>query len=276
MGRQIDALRKDRPPVIIGNPGRLLQIARTGRLHLNAVEALVLDEGDRLTTNELFADTAELVSLVKGSRQTAACSATLPPKSRERLLPMMGGSPRILAGESGEVLRHAIEHWALFSEERRKIGVLRSFLAAAAPRKALIFTARPWQVGNIVSQLQYHHLAAGALHGGMDKQARKRALEDFRQDRIHVLVTSDLAARGLDISGVTHIIALDVPESGDAYIHRSGRTGRAGNRGLMVTIGDEKELRRLAKLEKKLGIVIYPKELFHGRIMAPPREADEK
>jgi superfamily II DNA/RNA helicase len=270
MGRQIDTLRKDKPQVIIGNPGRLLQLARTGKLRLNAVEALVLDEGDRLTANELFADTAGLVSLVKGKRQTVACSATLPPKSRERLLPMMGDTPRILAGETAEVLRLAIEHWALFSEERHKIAALRSFLAATAPGKALVFTARPWQVGNIVSQLQYHHLAAGALHGSMDKQLRKQALEDFRRDRTRVLVTSDLAARGLDISGVTHIIALDVPESGDAYIHRSGRTGRAGNRGIMLTIGDEGELRRLAKLEKKLGIVIYPKELYRGRIAAPP------
>jgi superfamily II DNA/RNA helicase len=104
----------------------------------------------------------------------------------------------------------------------------------------------------------------------MDKQARKQALEDFRRGRTSVLVTRDLAARGLDISGVTHIVALDVPENGDPYIHRAGRTGRAGNRGYMVTIGDEEELRRLARLEKKLGIVIYPKELYKGKVIAPP------
>jgi superfamily II DNA/RNA helicase len=269
MGRQIDALKKDKPQVIIGNPGRLLQLARMGKLRLRAVEALVLDEGDRLTADELFAGTRELVSLVNPKRQTIACSATVSAGSRERLVPMMGGSPRIIAAEDGEVLRGAIEHWALFSEERRKVSILRSFLAAASPLKALVFTARPWQVGNIVSQLQYRRLAAGALHGDMDKKARKQALEDFRRGRTDILVTSDLAARGLDISGVTHIIALDVPETGDPYIHRAGRTGRAGNRGVMVTIGDEEDLQRLAKLEKKLGIVIYPKELYGGKIAAP-------
>jgi superfamily II DNA/RNA helicase len=275
MSRQIDALKKDKPQVVIGNPGRLLQLARLGKLRLKAVEALVLDEGDRLTADELFAETGELVSLVSSGRQTIACSATLPPKSRERLLPMMGDNPCILASENSEVLRGAIEHWALFSEERGKISVLRSFLSAIASAKVLVFTARSWQVGNIMSQLQFHHLAAGALHGDMDKKLRKQALEDFRRDRIRILVTSDLAARGLDISGVTHIVALDVPETGDAYIHRSGRTARAGKRGVMVTIGNEAELRLLAKLEKKLGIVIYPKVLYGGKIMAPPEEEGE-
>jgi superfamily II DNA/RNA helicase len=275
MSRQIDALRKDKPQGIIGNPGRILQLARMGKLRLKAVEVLILDEGDRLTADELFAETAEIVSLMQSRRQTVACSATLPLKSRERLLPMMGDSPCVLASENSEVLRGAIEHWAFFSEERRKIAVLRAILTAAAPVKALVFTARPWQVGNIVSQFQYRHLAAGALHGDMDKKLRKQALEDFRRDRTHILVTSDLAARGLDINGITHIIAMDVPETGDAYIHRSGRTGRAGKRGVMVTIGDEAELRRLAMLEKKLGIVIYPKVLYAGKIMAPPEENRE-
>jgi superfamily II DNA/RNA helicase len=283
MGRQIDALRKDKPQVIIGNPGRLLQLARMGKLRLKAVEALVLDEGDRLTADELFAGTGELASLVNPNRQTIACSATLPPRSRERLIPLMNGgrdgdtgsTPRIITAGDGEALRDAIEHWALFSEERRKISVLRSFLAAVSPRKVLVFTARPWQVGNIVSQLRYRRLAAGALHGDMDKKARKQALEDFRRGRTDILVTSDLAARGLDIHGITHIIALDTGETADPYIHRAGRTGRAGNRGVMVTIGDEEELRHLAKLEKKLGIVIYPKELHGGKIVAPSGGKEE-
>jgi superfamily II DNA/RNA helicase len=283
MGRQIDTLKKDKPQVIIGNPGRLLQLVRMGKLRFRVVDALVLDEGDRLTADELFDGTRELVSMVNPERQTIACSATLPLLSQKRLIPLMGGEdgskggrPRIISVGDREVLRGAIEHWALFSEERRKISVLRSFLAAISPGKALVFTARPWQVENIVSQLQYRRLAVGALHGDMDKKARKQALEDFRRGRTDILVTSDLAARGLDIHGVTHIIALDVCETADPYIHRAGRTGRSGNRGVMVTIGDEEELRRLAKLEKKVGIVIYPKVLYRGKIMAPSGDRSEE
>jgi superfamily II DNA/RNA helicase len=109
----------------------------------------------------------------------------------------------------------------------------------------------------------------------MDKQERKRALDDFRSGAVRFLVTSDLAARGLDIPGVSHVISLDVSEDRDIYIHRSGRTARAGKRGVMVTIGNETELRRLAALEKKLGITIYPKVLYGGKIAAPEPEEDE-
>ncbi|GHV82202.1 DEAD/DEAH box helicase [Spirochaetia bacterium] len=288
MGRQIDGLKKDKPQVIIGNPGRLLQLGRMGKLRLARLRFLVLDEGDRLVADELFEETSELIRLIpaKGAagitalginapdtrvreHLTAVCSATLPPKSRDRLLPFLGSSPVTEEHDGHEVIRDRILHWAIFSEGRRKISTLRSFLAAARPRKALVFTARGGDVGNIVSQLQYHHLAASGLYGDMDKKTRKQALDDFRRDRLQILVTSDLAARGLDIAGISHIIALDVPNDSEAYIHRAGRTARAGNRGIVVTIGGEDEMRRLAALEKKLGIVVYPKELYNGKIAAP-------
>jgi superfamily II DNA/RNA helicase len=277
MGRQIDGLKKDKPQVIIGNPGRLLQLGRMGKLHPARLRFLVLDEGDRLVADELFEETRTLIGLIPAGHEhlTAACSATLPPKSRERILPFLGSSPVTEEHDGRAVIRDRIIHWAIFSEARRKTGTLRSFLAAAKPRKALIFTARGGDVGNIVSQLQYHHLAASGLFGDMDKKNRKQALDDFRRDRLQILVTSDLAARGLDITGVSHIIALDVPRDGEAYIHRAGRTARAGNRGVMVTIGDEDEMRRLAALEKKLGIVVYPKELYNGKVIAPEDIGEE-
>jgi superfamily II DNA/RNA helicase len=102
----------------------------------------------------------------------------------------------------------------------------------------------------------------------MDKKKRKEAIDGFRSGKIPVLISSDLAARGLDIPGITHVIALDVP-SDDSYIHRAGRTARAGKRGIMVTIGDGDEMRRLASLEKRLGLTVYPKVLYKGKIAAP-------
>ncbi|MDR0554024.1 MAG: DEAD/DEAH box helicase [Treponema sp.] len=284
--RQIEELKK-RPQVIVGNPGRILQLARMGKLKLGDVRFLVLDEGDRLTADETLEETRAALSFLvsrerRFPRQIASCSATLPSKNRERLLALAaplaapladadnGGGVIILESEDQEILREWIQHWALFSESRRKISALRSFLAAVQPRKALIFLDRGGQVGNIVSQLQYHGIGTGGLYGDMDKKERKRALEDFRRDRIRALVTSDLAARGLDIPEISHVIALDTPHTGDAYIHRAGRTGRAGKKGVMVTIEDEQGLRRLAVLEKKLGIVVYPKILREGRLDSPP------
>jgi superfamily II DNA/RNA helicase len=103
----------------------------------------------------------------------------------------------------------------------------------------------------------------------MDKKNRKQAIDDFRADRVKVLVASDLSARGLDIPGISHIIALDVGTGPEAYIHRAGRTARAGKRGVMVTIGNAEEMRTLARLEKKLGITVYPRELYKGTVVAP-------
>jgi superfamily II DNA/RNA helicase len=103
----------------------------------------------------------------------------------------------------------------------------------------------------------------------MDKKNRKEAIDGFRSGKITMLVSSDLAARGLDIPGITHVIALDVPAEAGPYVHRAGRTGRAGKRGIMITIGDEAEMRRLARLEKRLGIIIYPKVLYRGQVCLP-------
>jgi len=266
MERQIDTLKKEKPQIVVGNPGRLLQLARMGRLRLDAVQALVLDEGDRLVSDEMLEDTTELLRFCSArERQTAACSATVSAKYRERLLPLLGSTAAVI--EAKEKIT-GIEHWAFFSEDRKKISCLRSLLAAAKPKKALVFTARGGDAGNILSQLQFHHFAAGGIWGDMDKKARKAAMDGFRKGSLSVLVASDLACRGLDIPDLSHVIALDVPSDPELYLHRSGRTGRTGKRGIMASIGNEEEMYRLQKIEKKLGIIVYPKELYGGRVLA--------
>ncbi|MDR0568185.1 MAG: DEAD/DEAH box helicase [Spirochaetaceae bacterium] len=269
INRQIQTLKKEKPKVIVGNPARLIQLERMGKLKLNRIRGLVLDEGDRLIADELLEDTLSLVRRVNQSRQTAACSATMSPRSRERLLPLLGGSAAVLETAAQEILRERISHWALFSEGRRKIRTLCSFLAAVRAKKTLVFTGRAGEVGNIVSQLQYHKVSSAGLHGDLDKRVRKQSLDDFRSGRCRVLVASDLGARGLDFADINYVIALDVPADSEAYIHRAGRTARAGKQGVMVTIGDEEELRRFACLEKKLGIIVYPKILHQGQVCSP-------
>jgi superfamily II DNA/RNA helicase len=269
ISRQIETLKKEKPLLVIGNPGRLLQLARMGKLPLRGLKALVFDEGDRLAAKELFEETGIFAGLAREqggpSLRCYACSATMPERAKARLLPFFGPEACTAEEPGWEVLRDSIEHWALFSEERKKTGVLVSFLAAVKPRKALVFIDAGGRIGRVAGLLQNHKVSAGCLYGGMDKKARRGAMDDFRKGRTSVLVTSDLAARGLDIPDLSHIIALDMAGE-EAYIHRAGRTARAGKRGVMVTIGDETELRRLQVLEKKLGIVIYPKALFRGRL----------
>jgi superfamily II DNA/RNA helicase len=250
LSRQIESLKRERPAIIVGNPARLLELESLGKLKLGKVAALVLDEGDRLVSDELREETFALVRRVNPARQSAACSATMSARNRERLLPLVGDF--FLETGEQEILRERITHWAFFSEGQRKIAALCSFLAEARPKKALVFTAWAGLVGKAVFQLQHRGISAGGFYSGMDKKGRKQALDDFRSGALCVLVSTDLAARGLDIFGVTHVICLDVPADGEAYIHRAGRTARAGRHGVMVTFGDGEELRRLEALRKRL------------------------
>jgi superfamily II DNA/RNA helicase len=269
LGRQIEGLKKNKPRAAAGNPARVLQLVRMKKLSLESLRFLVLDEGDRLMAEELYRETRELVSLAGGNSGIIACSATMNEKNRDALFGLEEGPWRIVEENGFAVLQRNIEHWAFFAEDRKKLDLLKSFLTAARPKKALVFTARGGEVGRIVSRLQYRHVAAGGIQGDMDKRARKAAIDGFRKGTTPVLVASDLACRGLDVEGISHVISLDTGDNAEAYLHRAGRTGRAGRRGIMVSIGNEEELRRLQRIEKKLKITVYPKELYGGRIMKP-------
>jgi len=293
LSRQIDNLKKNKPRIIVGNPGRLLLLAKMGKLKLRNLNFLVLDEADRLTAAECREETTALARFITaglkrrtgnreqgtGNREQgasadrrslviAACSATVSAKTGELLHPLLEGA-EFLETDEQEILRDRISHWAIFSDCRRKNQTLVSFLAAAKPKKTLVFTSRSNDAGKAALILQRKKIAATVLTGGMDKKERKEAMDSFRSGKAPVLVSSDLAARGLDIPGISHVIALDVSEDKEAYIHRAGRTGRAGKKGVMVSIGDEVEMRRLAALEKKLGITVYPKELYEGKVCEP-------
>ncbi|MDR1836952.1 MAG: DEAD/DEAH box helicase [Treponema sp.] len=297
--RQIEMLRKSKSDVIIGNPARLLVLAKMGKLRFGGLSCLVLDEADRLVSDELSGETRELCEIIKravrdGSNLTiAACSATMNEKNREKLLSLaifrddknanISRNVEYIESEGNEILRERIEHWAIFSEKRRKIQTLRSLLAAIKAKKsrsrALIFTSRGDEAETVLSHLLYHHVNAAGLFAKSGKKplagtVRKEALDAFRRGEVDALVSTDLAARGLDIPGITHIIALDVPSDSEVYIHRCGRTGRAGKYGVMVTIGNETQMRLLASLEKKLKIRVLPKELYQGRICAPAQVED--
>jgi len=292
LDRQIESLRKEKPDIIVGNPGRLLILAKKRLLRLNNLQSLVLDEADRLVSDEMIDETDELCKIIwscnkkNGSNIVlAACSATINKKYKDKLIDICGNREILFAdSDDNEILREKIEHWAIFSEKRRKDQTLRSLLAALKEKKsrikALVFTSRSDEAVIILSRLQFHNVPSAGLFGKVAKkpfsgQERKAALDSFREGKVDVLVSTDLAARGLDIPGITHVIALDVPSDSEVYIHRCGRTGRAGKRGTMVTIGDETQMRLLALMEKKLKIKVIPKELHYGRIGAPLPIEDE-
>lgn len=291
--RQIEML-KQKPTLLVGGPARILELIRLKKLSVRGIKTVVMDETDRMLSPEMRDILAELLSVILPETQFIACSATLS-KYHASILEKMIPTPRVHADATPqsevkapahrlrlitlppeEVLRRNIAHWALYSEGRDKIETLRRFLVAEKPAKALVFTAIAGQVENIAAQLRYKKVPCSALYAKLDKLERKKNMDDFRAGRTTVLVTSDLAARGLDIPNVTHIIQLDVNENEDFFIHRAGRTARAGKSGINVIFGDERELRNLARIEKKLGIVVYPKVLYGGKVREPEQFDDDE
>lgn len=264
--RQIEVL-KEKPEIIVGNCARLVELIRLKKLKTNDIFAIVFDETDRLVKKEAVAETSELRELMPAGCQIIACTATI---NKQTKIFFADAQDIVLPTE--DILQKRITHWAIYAETRDKIDTLRKFLAAENPSKALVFTSRADQVENIYSKLTYKKVHCACLHAKEDKQKRKAAIDRFRSGKEKILITSDLAARGLDIPDVTHIIQMDLPNDEDFFIHRSGRTARAGKTGINVVIGDEYEMNHYAALEKKLGICVYPKEIRNGKVDSPVLE----
>lgn len=261
--RQVEML-KEKPQVVIGTPARLLELIQLKKLKTAHVFAAVFDEADRLVKKELYNETTSLLRALPPDVQKIACTATVDAQTRKFFADC---EQIILPAE--DVLTKNIEHWAVYAESRDKIETLRKFLLAEKPEKALVFTSRADQVENIRAKLSYKNIECTALHAKTDKQQRKAAIDRFKSGKIKTLITSDLSARGLDIQNITHIIQMDFPADSDFFIHRAGRTARAGKKGINVVIGDEYEMRKYALLEKKLGIKVFPKEVRNGKVSAP-------
>lgn len=276
--RQIEML-KEKPAVVIGTPARLLELFNLKKLKLDNLEALVLDEVDRLISPELRTYTLDFLKAAKKSVQLIASSATIT-KSTQKLIEgtrlradgTLSQQIETLFLPPEDVLRKRITHIALFAERRDKIDTLRKFLQAEKPSKCLVFTSKLDQVENIASKLKFKGIDCASLHAKTDKIERKAAIDKFRNGKIKLLVTSDLASRGLDIQDISHIVQMDLPTNEDFFIHRAGRTARAGKTGINIVIGDEYEMRKYSQLEKKLGITVYPKILYKGHLTTPDAE----
>ena len=267
--RQIEML-KEKPQIIIGTCARLVELIHLKKLKISDLQAVVFDECDRLVKKESFEDTQALQECLPKEVQTIACSATINKASRI----FFAGMDNIIIPKEN-ILKEKITHWAFYAETRDKIDLLRKFINAEKPEKALIFTSRSDQVENIYNKLTYKKIECACLHAKADKVARKAAFDRFRSGKIKILITSDLAARGLDIPDVSHIIQMDLPSDDDFFIHRCGRTARAGKKGINVVIGDAFEMRHFAALEKKLGIIVYPKQIINGKVQKPVIEEEE-
>ena len=250
IARQIDKL-KEKPQLIVGSAGRILELAHKGKLKLGGIRFLVLDEFDRLLDDQNAESTADVVKLLPAERQVAMVSATAPKKARDRASFL--GSPVEIRVEQDAGLA-ACEHYFVTVPFREKIERLRKLTRTLPIKRGLVFINKTFAAEQTLAKLRYEGLRVESLLGRDGKQARQSAIADFKKGTAQLLLSTDLAARGLDIPQIDYVINLDLPESAQVYQHRAGRTARAGATGAVITLIDLKEAYKLEQLERKLGI----------------------
>jgi len=273
LDRQIDKLKK-KPHIVVGSPGRIRELITMGKLKTHAVGVVVIDEADRLLIEEGLPTIRAILSAAPRGRQLIFASATEQPESAEAIATLAPSLVMLQAGAAP--VNENIEHLYLVCEARDKPEVLRKLWHALQPERAMVFVHRNETAENVAAKLAHHKIPVADLHAAFDKQERKRAMDEFRSAQVRVLIASDVAARGLDIKGVTHIFNLDVPTQSKAYLHRVGRTARAGARGQAVTLMTRDEVRLVRRYEDELGIVMHQVRLREGRVIAAERPATKR
>ena len=244
IARQIDKL-KEKPQLVVGSAGRILELARKGKLKLTGVRFLLLDDQNDMMT-------ADVVKLLPQDRQALMFSATDPKKERERAS-FLGHPERIEIEQSAEEIA-ACHHYFVTVPFREKIERVRKLTRSLPIERGLVFINRTFAAEQTLAKLRYEGIRAESLLGKDAKQSRQSAIAAIKGGRAQLLLSTDLAARGLDIPAVDYVINLDFPESAQVYQHRAGRTARAGHQGAVITLIDFKEAVKLEQLGKKLGI----------------------
>lgn len=242
--------------VLIATPGRMLDLSGRGKMLLNAVEILVIDEADRMLDMGFIPDIERICKLIPMTRQTLLFSATMPQELEALAAQFLHNPERIEVAAASSTARTISQYLVKAGRKPwKKRDVLRRLIKAqgSALKNAIIFCNRKRDVSELFRSLERHGFSAGALHGDMDQRSRMTMLENFRRDKLQLLVASDVAARGLDIPDVSHVFNFDVPVHAEDYVHRIGRTGRAGREGTSFTLVTQNDTEALAAIEKIIG-----------------------
>ncbi|MEV3901144.1 DEAD/DEAH box helicase [Mycobacterium sp. NPDC050551] len=251
---QIESLRSG-ADVVVGTPGRLLDLAQQGHLQLGGLSVLVLDEADEMLDLGFLPDIERILRLTPDTRQAMLFSATMPDPIITLARTFMNQPTHIRAEAPQSSQTHdTTVQFAYRAHALDKVEMVARILQAEGRGATMIFTRTKRTAQKVADELAERGFKVGAVHGDLGQSAREKALKSFRTGEVDVLVATDVAARGIDIDDITHVINFQIPEDEQAYVHRIGRTGRAGKTGIAVTLVDWDELPRWTMIDKALGL----------------------
>ncbi len=258
--RQVNALKRG-VDILVATPGRLLDLMQQGHIHLHEVEIFVLDEVDRMLDMGFIPDIQRVLGKLPSERQTLFFSATMPPKMVQLAHTMVTNPVRVAIAPDQPTLK-SITQTVLFVAQKDKDALLASLLNELPVGKALIFTQMKHVANRVAQTMEKAGIRCTAIHGNKTQAARTRALDGFKRGRFQVLVATDVAARGLDVDDITHVINYDLPMEAETYVHRIGRTGRAGMDGNAISFCCAEDRALLRSIERLLDEPV-PAEMEH-------------
>ncbi len=264
IGPQIKAIH-DGVDVLIATPGRLLDLVEQNKLSLKQVKTFVLDEADRMLDMGFIHDIRKVLLMIPKQRQTLFFSATMPAEIEKLSSTMLNNPVRIEVNPVSSTAEK-VEQYVMYIEQSRKRELLKHLLGKPGFERVIVFTRTKHGANRVSEVLEKNKISSEAIHGNKSQNARQRALDLFKNNKIQVLIATDIAARGIDIDGVTHVINFEVPNIAESYVHRIGRTARAGSAGIAISFCDIEEKSYIRDIEKLIGqpIAIDREHPYHS------------
>ena len=270
INRQLEAL-KHKPAILIGTPARVYQLINIKKLKVHEVKTIVLDEADKLLGKTYIEHVYSIRKSLMKYTQVLLFSASIDKKTRKEAnsLTYKAIDININAIKNSEsIIPSSIKHNYVITDRRERIETLRKLVKAVKPVKCIIFINTKYDLEEALQKLQYHNYNVGCISGNQDAMSKRNTLNNFKSGKLQLLLATDIAARGFQIDNIDVVINVNLPEEPKEYIHRAGRCGRNGNKGLVLSIITENELNKIKKYQKDFHINMLQKKLYQGRLVA--------
>ena len=266
INRQIEAL-KAKPQIVIGTCGRILQLLKMKKLSVHTVKTVIIDEADKMLDKTNVESLQAIRKAVMKFTQIVMFSASMDNKSI-KTAELINHDPIIIKANGEIEIPTTITHLFLVVDRRERIETLRRIAQSLKPEKAIVFINTTYDLDEATQKLKYHHYNAENIQGGNSKIDRKNVINDFKTGKLQYLIATDIAARGLQIDGISTVINVNLPEDSKEYLHRAGRCGRNDQKGTCISIITENELPKIKAYQKEFHINIVQKKLYQGKLVS--------